>query len=114
MKHASLILPSLAIAGILVACATSDTSVEAEDTPTEPAPLEETKLPPPSTAATPPPAAEKQCVATCSFDTDCQSSCPAVTNGIQCCDLNTKKCFATSQNACPKPQEDAGTEAPAY
>ncbi len=114
MKHASLILPFFAIAGILVACATSDTSVAEEKSLTEPAPSSDTaKLPPPSTPA-PAPAQEKQCVATCSQDSDCQNSCPTVTNGIQCCDQNTKKCFATSQSVCPKPQEDAGTEAPAY
>lgn len=114
VKHAALILPFVTIGAILVACATSDTGISEEKPATEPdATADTAKLPPPS-APTATAAPEKTCVSTCSTDADCQNSCPSVANGIQCCDSNTKKCFATSQAQCPAPQGDGGTEAPAY
>lgn len=112
VKHASLILPFMSVAAILVACATSDNEATEQAPIQQTAPTETAKLPPPSDT-TPPPPPEKQCVSTCSTDADCQNSCPSVANGIQCCDQNTKKCFATSQAQCPAPEQPP-SDPPAY
>ena len=48
------------------------------------------------------------CVPTCSTDQDCQNSCPAVPNGINCCDTSTGICYAYASQVCPAPIPDAG------
>jgi hypothetical protein len=114
VKHASLILPFISVAAILVACATSDDEITEGKAPTDPAPTADTAKLPPASDTPPAAPAAKQCVSSCTTDADCQNSCASVSNGIQCCDQNTKKCFATSQAQCPMPEADAGTEPPAY
>ncbi len=51
---------------------------------------------------------QQQCVSQCTSDTDCESSCPNVPNGVNCCDTSTGICYAYSANACPAPVQDAG------
>jgi hypothetical protein len=43
----------------------------------------------------------------CTQDTDCQSACPTVSNGIECCDTATGSCYAYAQMMCPAPVPDA-------
>lgn len=45
----------------------------------------------------------QQCVATCSQDHQCQASCPPVTNGSNCCDVETGTCYQSSRPTCPPP-----------
>ena len=46
----------------------------------------------------PPP---KQCVPSCKVDTDCASTCPAITGGVSCCDTLTQACYGTKMPQCP-------------
>jgi hypothetical protein len=48
-----------------------------------------------------------QCPSSCFSDMDCQNSCPAVPNGINCCDTATGICYANASSTCPVPV-DAG------
>ncbi|MGH7435430.1 MAG: hypothetical protein ACRENE_07130 [Polyangiaceae bacterium] len=48
------------------------------------------------------------CPSSCSSDSDCQNSCPAVANGgVNCCDVMSSSCFSSPQSSCPV--ADAGT-----
>jgi hypothetical protein len=49
-----------------------------------------------------------QCVPTCTTDDDCSGSCPAVPNGVNCCDIGTGICYAWNDTVCPAPAQDAG------
>lgn len=51
-----------------------------------------------------------QCVNTCASDQDCENSCPAVPNGVNCCDTSTGICYAYSSTICPEPVLDAGLD----
>ncbi len=51
---------------------------------------------------------QQQCVQQCTSDQDCESSCPLVPNGVNCCDTSTGICYAYSGSACPAPVADAG------
>ena len=55
-----------------------------------------------------PDAPKEQCVPTCTSDDDCSGSCPAVPNGVNCCDTSTGICYAYSASVCPAPVADAG------
>jgi len=50
----------------------------------------------------------EQCVPQCTSDDDCSGSCPAVPNGVNCCDTSTGICYAYSASTCPAPVADAG------
>jgi len=50
----------------------------------------------------------EQCVPTCTSDQDCENSCPAVPNGVNCCDTSTGICYAFASSTCPAPVTDAG------
>ncbi len=50
----------------------------------------------------------QECVPSCSSDTDCENSCPAVPNGVNCCDTSTGICYAYASSVCPAPVQDAG------
>lgn len=51
------------------------------------------------------------CKANCTSDTDCQSTCPAApNNGVNCCDIGSGVCFASSQSTCPASGSDAGMD----
>ena len=52
--------------------------------------------------------AQSQCVPQCTTDQDCENSCPAVPNGVNCCDTSTGICYAYAGQACPAPVQDAG------
>ena len=42
------------------------------------------------------------CPSSCASDSDCQSACPAVSNGgTNCCDTTSSTCFSTPMAACP-------------
>lgn len=122
MKHRTLSKSAFAVSslvavfivsGALVACASDNAdltdTVPADDDAGPPPP---TKLPP-STApdAAPPPSTTKVCVATCTADSECASSCPALAGGVQCCDLQTKTCWGSKTATCPAPVDppDAST-----
>jgi hypothetical protein len=46
----------------------------------------------------------------CTTDSQCQSTCPAVQGGgTNCCDTGSGVCYATTQTSCPTPS-DAGAE----
>ncbi|HEY1960747.1 MAG TPA: hypothetical protein VGH28_34280 [Polyangiaceae bacterium] len=49
-----------------------------------------------------------QCVPSCTSDQDCESSCPSVPNGVNCCDTSTGICYAFASSVCPAPVTDAG------
>jgi hypothetical protein len=94
----------------VVACANSaDVAPVQEAQPTEPAPA--AKVPPSQ-----PSAPTKTCAPSCATDADCQTSCPALAGGVQCCDTKAKTCFGSKTSACPvTTQPDAGADpAPAY
>jgi hypothetical protein len=42
-----------------------------------------------------------KCVSTCKNDSECQASCPPVTQGSICCDGATGVCYSTFASACP-------------
>jgi hypothetical protein len=44
----------------------------------------------------------------CTTDTECQSTCPLVPNGIECCDTSTGGCYSWAATMCPTPVVDAG------
>ena len=48
------------------------------------------------------------CVPQCTSDDDCSGSCPAVPNGVNCCDTSTGICYAYNASVCPAPVADAG------
>src|SRR5690242_8699961 len=72
--------------------------------------------PPPKQDAAPPvdSAPAKKCVSSCTSDQDCANSCPAVANGVNCCDTATGVCFSSQTQQCPAPPVDSGTPPPAY
>jgi hypothetical protein len=45
----------------------------------------------------------------CHSDSDCQTMCPAVSSGTNCCDLTSNTCFPMNGSSCPAGQ-DAGPE----
>ena len=55
-----------------------------------------------------PDAPTEQCIPQCTSDDDCSGSCPAVPNGVNCCDTSTGICYAYSASSCPAPVADAG------
>ena len=55
-----------------------------------------------------------QCVAHCTTDNDCQSSCPGVDGGVSCCDTASSVCFNSATAACPAPAVDGGGPPPGY
>jgi hypothetical protein len=51
------------------------------------------------------------CMANCTQDSDCQNSCPpAPNNGVNCCDVGSGVCFASSSSTCPMSGGDAGMD----
>jgi len=51
------------------------------------------------------------CMANCTSDSECQSSCPpAPNNGVNCCDIGSGVCFASSQSTCPMSGADSGMD----
>lgn len=61
-----------------------------------------------------PPPPPKKCAPSCTRDTDCANSCPAISGGVQCCDLKTRSCFGSKTAACPKPDTGGGDPPPSY
>ena len=49
------------------------------------------------------------CIAHCTTNLSCQSSCPMSTGHTQCCDVPTGHCFATTGSVCPATGTDAGS-----
>ncbi len=49
------------------------------------------------------------CPSQCTTNAECQSACPAVPSGVNCCDLASATCYATTQGVCPV-IGDAGPE----
>ena len=41
------------------------------------------------------------CVSSCTTNTECQSSCPAIAGALNCCDAVTMACFQSAATACP-------------
>jgi hypothetical protein len=56
----------------------------------------------------------KVCVSKCATDNDCQTSCPNVDGGINCCDTATGVCFASQTATCPAPKPDSGGSSSGY
>jgi hypothetical protein len=54
-------------------------------------------VPPPP----PPPPPEKKCPSSCTSSAQCQSACPALPSGIQCCDKAAGACYASNTATCP-------------
>ena len=113
VKYATLSKSVFAVTAVLIATACADSAeVPAEDTsPTEPAPITETKLPAAKPAADPP---AKVCPSSCATDADCATGCPALAGGVQCCDTKTKTCWGSKTSACPKPADPTPDPTPAY
>lgn len=124
MRTASILSATIALLPVFafVACATSDpgvpedegdndkeTPAATETTPSQTIPEDAGST---QTTSTPPPA---QCVSSCTQDTECQNSCPTITNGIQCCDKATSACYASATSACPTTDAvDSGTPPSSY
>ena len=114
MKYATLSKSLFAVTAVLIAaaCANSaDVPATEESNATEPPPAAP-KLPP---ASKPTPPEEKKCAPSCTTDSDCANSCPALAGGVQCCDTKTNTCWGSKTSSCPKPVDaDAGDPPPAY
>jgi hypothetical protein len=116
VKHATFSKSALAVTAILfglfalVACANSADVPEEQVAPTDPAP---TATVPPASKPTPPPP-EKKCAPGCKTDSDCQSSCPAISGGVQCCDTKSGACFGSKTSACPAPTPTQPDPTPTY
>jgi hypothetical protein len=54
------------------------------------------------------------CVAKCTADSECQSSCPVAQTGINCCDAPSGLCYNASTAVCPAPKPDGGMMMPPY
>jgi hypothetical protein len=49
------------------------------------------------------------CAPNCSSDSDCQSTCPAVSGALNCCDPGSGVCFTSSESVCPDQVPEGGT-----
>jgi hypothetical protein len=94
---------------VVVACAADGEPIQdaMEVETAEPAKMPDTAPP-----REDPPA--KVCVSSCTQDSECQNSCPALDTGIQCCDAATSVCFASAAAACPVPPPNDPDPPPAY
>jgi hypothetical protein len=54
-----------------------------------------------STASSASSSSGAMCVAMCTFDAECQSSCPPPPFGVNCCDTLTGVCYISSMMMCP-------------
>ena len=43
------------------------------------------------------------CVSSCTTDLQCQSTCPPVPGGVQCCDPKAGVCYGSRTTTCPRP-----------
>lgn len=60
-----------------------------------------------------PPEQPKVCVSACTSDDECANSCPTVSTGSNCCDLDTNTCYRSAEAVCPVPVvNDGGTTSP--
>lgn len=80
-----------------------------------PPPPQDTGAPPVQVDTGTPPAG--QCPSTCTYDSECQSTCPsAPTGGQNCCDVTTNTCFLSGSGDCtmgggdPDGGADGGTD----
>lgn len=116
MRSASFVTVGLSLGALVVAVACAST----EEVPATPDPEPtETQEPPTTIPATttpeeeePPPPA-KTCVAKCTTDSECQSSCPTPSSGLSCCDVATGTCYTNGSGTCPVP-DDGGTPPNGY
>jgi len=110
MQHTTLkpILLAVSVGGFLVACASCGNSSGSGNG-------ESTTVPPDAGRADAgKTGTDAACVPACNVDAECQNSCPAVSTGVNCCDVTTHICYAASDTMCPMPKIDAGTMNPPY
>jgi hypothetical protein len=96
------------VATLAIACANGDEgSAPATNEPVDSGGGTITPPKPDGSTITPPGTADtgttqsKVCVANCATDSECQTSCPAAPNGgLNCCDVNSGVCYATSGTSC--------------
>ncbi len=98
---------------ILAACASSGGTGTTVAEPDSSAPKTNRKpptpVPPPVVVVVADAAPPRVCLDSCISDEDCANSCPSVSSGSQCCDVETGSCYRSSENVCPLPQvRDAG------
>jgi hypothetical protein len=51
----------------------------------------------------------RMCATSCSTNSQCSSTCPAVMSRAACCDLGTNTCYTATTSVCPVSGDDAGT-----
>jgi hypothetical protein len=51
----------------------------------------------------------RMCATSCSTDSQCASTCPAMPSRASCCDMETNTCFTATTSVCPMGGDDAGT-----
>jgi len=109
MQHTTLktILLALSVGGFLLAFASCGNSSGSGNGGT-PAPPDSGPVDSGKTATV------AACVPKCNSDSECQNSCPAVSTGVNCCDVTTHVCYTASDTMCPMPKIDAGTMNPPY